>query len=362
MTGAPVGRLHDPAGDQPWIVRRRLLFAGLSVLAVVVFGTCGFWLIGGGHWRVTDCLYFVLITVTSVGYAEVLPIGEFPGGRLFTMVLLVSGMGVSFYFLSALTAFIVEGDLRAVLWRRRMQRKMDGLEKHYIVCGAGETGRSVVEELLHDDHPVVVIELVPENLDRLARRVGTRFVAIQGDATEDALLRQCGIERAQGVVATLHSDADNMFVVVTARQLAPAVRIVCRAIDERADRKLLLAGANAVVSPNAIGGKRMAHELLRPSVVGFMDFVVQRSQRSLTVEECLLPTASAWNGQSLADARIRDVANVLVLAVQGEDGRDYTLPPPHLVLRGGMRLIVLGDPSSITALKDHLSRETDAAR
>lgn len=357
LTPAGVGRLYYAGADQPWLVRRRLFFAGASVLGVVLVGVAGYWVIGEGRWSILDCLYFVLITVTTVGYAEVLPVQAADGGRLFTMVLLITGMGVSFYFLSALTAFIIEGDLREALWRRRMQRSIDGLTNHYIVCGAGETGRSVVEQLLEENHQVVVVELRTDHLDRLARRVGDRFVAMQGDATEDALLRQCGVERAAGIVATLHSDADNLFVAVTARQLNRGLRIVSRAIDERADRKLLLAGADAVVSPNDIGGRRMAHELLRPHVVGFMDFISGRGERALAVEECRLPESSPWDGYTLAQARIRDVANVLVLAIQGEDGRDYTFPPASFVLKGGMRLIVLGEPDSITRLKAAL-RET----
>ena len=346
------GRIHYPAGSDQEVVRRRLVFAGLAVIVVVLAGIFGYWLLGGGVWSLVDCAYMVVITITSVGYAEVLPVSELAGGRAFTMVLLITGMGVSFYFLSALTAFIIEGDLQEAIWRRRMGRSLDKLEGHYIVCGAGETGKHVVEELVQAGLEVVVIEQSPEHLDALFRLLGTRFIGMSGDATEDSLLLECGIERAAGIVTSLQSDRDNLFITVTARQLNPRMRIVSRAVHEQARPKLLRAGADAIVSPNTIGGRRMAHELLRPSVVGFLDLLVRDAGHQLSVEECLLRPGTRVEGRTLAGSGIRKVSNVLVLSVITAARESHVFnPSPDFVLRAGMTLIVLGDREDVERLK-----------
>ena len=354
------GRIHYPAGTDQETVRQRLIFAGLSLVALIGVGTAGYWFIGGGAWAWGDCAYMVLITITSVGYAEVLPVSAMEGGRAFTMALLVFGMGVSVYFLSALTAFIIEGDLQEAIWRRRMRRNLDKLTGHIVVCGAGETGQHVVEEFVHAGRQVVVIEQQQERMDALFRALGTRFIGIIGDATEDSLLEECGIERAMGLVTSLQNDRDNLFITVTARQLNPHLRIISRAVHDQARNKLLRAGANAIVSPNAIGGRRMAHELLRPSVVGFLDLLVRAGPpdtpaEHLSVEQCVIGQASPVDGKTLAEASLRKVANVLVLSVLEADGRTRVFnPAPDLVLRAGMTLIVLGDRDAAILLARHV--------
>lgn len=351
----PVGRLHYPEDARVGQVRNRLIFAGFSVLAVLALGSGGYWLLGRDHgWALIDCIYMVLVTITTVGYTEVLDVRGVEYGHLFTMMLLVSGTGVSVYFLSAMTAFILEGDLREAIWRRRVRGELHRVKSHYIVCGAGETGSSVVEELLQSGCEVVVIEVDPAHIDRLVRRVGQGFIALEGDATEDEILQESGLERAEGIVATLHTDRDNLFVTVTARQMNPRIRVVSRAIDERAGQKLLRAGADAVVSPNQIGGKRMAHELLHPGVVGFMDLIVRHPDRNLTVHQCRIPPRSHLDGLRLADSGIRGASNALVLSVMHPDGERYTFnPPPGLVLREGMVLFVLGDQQEVERFKDY---------
>lgn len=350
------GEIYAPGRGESEVAWRRVLLAGLSLLAVAILGAVGYWIIGGGDWAFFDCFYMTLITITTVGYGEILPVSFTENGRIFTMVLLISGMGVSLYFLSSLTAFIIEGELGKAIWRRRMRKKLDRLHDHYIVCGAGETGRSVVEELLDAGRPVVVIEQDQEHLDYLARRVGGQFVGILGDATDDEVLLDCAIEAASGVICTLHSDRDNLYVVVSARQLNADLRIISRAVNDRAEQKLLRAGANATVSPNNIGGRRMAHEILRPSVVGFFDMIVRDTSQSLNVEECLLPENTSLNGLTLATSQIRQVTDALVLSVLSRDRRNYTFnPPSNFVFEAGMTLIVLGDRQSIERLRTHAS-------
>lgn len=354
--------LHVPASfeDQADRVRRRLLFAGLSVLAVVGTGVVGLWLIGAGKWPWADCAYMVLITITTVGYGEVLPVSEVAGGRVFTACLLVSGMGVSLYFLSSLTAFIIEGDLQQALWRRRMRRELDTLSGHVIVCGAGETGRNVIEELLQSGAKVVVIELDEERLDALYRHLGTQLISITGDATEDVVLLNAGIGRALGVVTSLHSDRDNLFVTVTARQLNPKVRIVSRAVQERSGKKLMRAGADAIVSPNLIGGRRMAHEMVHPKVVGFVDLLMRDSAGApLKVGESRISAGSELEGVSLAQSRIR-ACGVLILSIIAPDGETHVFnPPATTVLERGMTLIAMGTRDALRTLQTYAGGEEE---
>ncbi len=347
-----VGRLfygHAP-GDA--VFRRRLVVAGFAIIAVFVVGTVGYYLIGGGKWSLEDCAYMVLITITTVGYAEVLPVSTAGEGRLFTMALLVGGMGVSFYFLSALTAFIIEGDLREALWRRKMTKRLESLNDHFIVCGGGRTGSHVAEQLLAAGGQVVIIDGDSDTLSLLVKFFGDALVVLEGDATEDAVLKQAGVERANGIVAALSLDQDNLFVALSARQLNDKLRIVSRGVEERATAKLRQAGADVVVSPTHIGGRRMAQELLRPNVVGFLDMVAHNIERNLDIEEVRITQRSVLCGKKLAESRIREVSNALVLAVIC-DGEHHYNPAPDFNMEAGMILVALGERTELERLQAH---------
>jgi voltage-gated potassium channel len=289
-----------------------------------------------------------------VGYEEVLPVSSSDAGRLFTMVLLVCGMGVSLYFLSALTAFIVEGDLRVALWRRRMTQRLDKLRNHYIVCGTGQTGGQVIAELLRAGREVVAVENRKEALDRIMDRYPNSVIVIHGDATEDDVLREAGVVHASGIFTTLESDQDNLYVSLSARQLNPRLRIVSRGSSQRAAQKLRQAGADSVISPARIGGRRMAHEMLRPNVVGFLDFGGGRESaqaRNLCIEEIVLPQGSPLVGRRLAKSNIREVSNALVLAVIDPNSGDMRYnPPPDTQFEAEMTLIVLGERDDVMRL------------
>ncbi|MFN3198102.1 MAG: potassium channel family protein [Bradymonadia bacterium] len=340
----------------PSAVRRRLVVAGLSVVGVIVMGIAGYYALGQGRWSVLQCAYMVLITITTVGYGETLPVSESPIAQIFTIVLLISGMGVSFYFLSALTAFIIEGDLREALWRRRMLRKLRDLEGHYIVCGAGETGRHVSEEIVRAGSQLVVIEHDQDRLDRLSALLGDDFIALKGDATADEVLLEARVEHAAGLVSSLQTDRDNLFVSLTARALNPGLRIVSRGIEEQATAKLHRAGADSVISPNAIGGRRMAHELMTPDLVGFLDLIARDAGEDLEIRQVTLPPRSPVVGRTLADSGIRAASNALVLATIDEGGQDYTYnPSPSVELKAGMRLLVMGMHGSLEDLAQYIA-------
>lgn len=351
------GRLHYSGHVADEVqVRSRLAFAGLALVIVCAIGTGGYYSIGQGQWSLEDCLYMVLITITSVGYGEVLPVASQEGARTFTMLLLVGGMGVSFYFLSALTAFIIEGDLREALWRRRTTMRLFDMENHYIVCGAGRTGRYVVDELLRAGRKVVIIERDPRRFDAIRKEYGESFIALEGDATDDGVLKDAGVERAAGLVTALQLDQDNLFVALSARQLNKGLRIVSRANADRVTPKLKQAGADAIVSPTHIGGRRMAHELLRPNVVGFLDFMVRDKQRNLDIEDVPIPEHSPVVGRTLATSRIREKSSALVLAVLSKGDATYN-PRPDFELASGMTMVCLGEREQLDRLVRYVRRE-----
>jgi len=217
----------------------RLALGFSGVVLVVALSAIGFWVLGGGEWSIEDCLYMAIITLTTVGYGEVLEgFHQVPYARLFTSVVIVLGIGVFLYFVSTLTAYIIEGDLRRTLESTRMRKRISRLRDHIIVCGAGDTGRHVISELLATRTPTVAIDSNRERLEELARDLAqihpeTSFLYLCGDATDDAILEQAGLEHASGLVAALANDKDNLFLVVSARQIRPGpddFRIVARGI------------------------------------------------------------------------------------------------------------------------------------
>ncbi|MBI4245654.1 MAG: potassium channel family protein, partial [Candidatus Rokubacteria bacterium] len=240
------------------VLPRRLVHLALLLAGVVAFGTAGYRLIEG--WPVFDALYMTLITVASVGFSEVHPLST--AGRAFTMVLIVAGLGSAAYGLSAITAFWVEGDLGHLWERRKMARSIAELDGHVIVCGGGDTGRNIAREFLETGTPFVCIE-IDRAQEPALRRLGERLLYILGDATDGEVLRLARIEAARGVITCMPSDKDNLFAILTARELNPEARIVSRVLAEDSRPKLFKAGADAVVSNKSIGALRLASEMIR---------------------------------------------------------------------------------------------------
>jgi voltage-gated potassium channel len=333
---------------------KRLVLGLVFLLIVVAGGGAGYYVIGGGQWRLGDCVYMTVITVTTVGYGEVLPnMDRVEYARAFTMILLVFGTGSIVYFASTVTAFIIEGDLRNVLFASRLKKRMKRMKDHVVVCGAGSTGRHVIEELITTGTAVVAIDLREGELREIADKFPRAELSyIVGDATDDDVMAQAGVERARGLVAALSSDKDNLYLTVSARQLNPSVRIVARCAELSHVEKIRKSGADAVVSPNFIGGMRLVSELLRPAVVRFLDDMLRDKRAAYRIEEVRLGDRAAELGATLRDARVRERFGMTVLAVRASDNQSWVYnPDANEPLGPGMTLVVLGSAEQVAELR-----------
>ncbi len=326
-------------------IRQRLI-AGLIVLVIVMaVGVLGYIVIDRPSFL--DALDMVVMTLSTVGYGHPWHLSD--KARIFTIFLLLIGMGVLVFFVSTVTAFIVEGELQDVMWRRRLQKMINKLENHFIICGAGLTGIHIVNELHRTLRPMVVIDTHEETVQTLKEY--ENLAVIHGDATDDDILRQAGIERAAGLIAGLPTDKDNILLIITAKQINPKIRIVAKGVDTKANSKLIRAGADSVVTPNFIGGLRMASEMIRPAVVSFLDLMLRDKQKTLRIEEVVVPQGSPLAGKTLGDARIVEHTDLVVVAIrQPGNGSFQYAPRGDSLIEEGAALIVLGDVTNLPRL------------
>lgn len=343
--------------DQSRALLGRLWTAGFVFAVVTMVGAAGYAVIGEGRWSVDECLYMAIITLSTVGFGETLSgMEQVPMARAWTTVLILLGSGTLLYFASTFTAFIVEGDLRGAIRRRRMGTLLSRLSNHVIVCGVGSTGYHVVEELVQSRTPVVMIDTDMERIERiLAEHPEADLLYVHGDATVDHVLEEAGLHRAAGLIAALHDDRDNLFVTITARALCDTVRLVSKAAESDNVVKLQRAGADSVVSPAVIGAVRLASEMVRPSVVQFLDQMVQNPHQTRRIEEVLITADSPLAGHKLQDAGLREVADSLVIAIRFVDGHHEYNPRSDIELRAGMVLILLVKSEEVHTLKRHIN-------
>jgi voltage-gated potassium channel len=321
--------------------RGRHVFIGFVALAgIVVVGTVGYVVLGLG---LLDALYQTVTTITTVGFREVQPLDD--AGQLFTIVLILAGVGTALYTLTVGLELIVEGHLGAAMEKRRMEKRIEALQDHVILCGWGRVGRAIARELAEARRELVIVDNDPE---RVATIEFHPFVL--GDATSDDVLRLAGIERAAALVAALSTDAENLFITLSGRALRPDLFIVARAREESSTEKLTRAGADRVVNPQEIGGARMAAFLLHPHVTEFLDVVMRDRSIELRLEEVPVAGGSPFVGQTLRRALVRERTGALILALRHVDGTFLTNPDPDTELVVGQILIAIGTDAQLRSL------------
>lgn len=327
------------------------------MLAAVFFaGATGLYYLGHGKWSFPDALYHTIIGAVGVGYEEPPGLRDVRYGRPLIIGVILSAIGVIAYFQSNLTTFLVEDILGERLRIRRMNKQVAALKSHVIVAGAGSTGRHVIQELESTRTPYVVIDGNRAHLEEMNDEMGGKVLYVVGDATVDATLIAAGVERARGVVAALTEDRDNLYVTLSARNLNPSARIVSKVILPDATKKMMRAGATSTVSPNMIGGLRMAHELLRPTAVQFLDRMMTAKGQVLRIEEVVIPDTSWFSGRELKDLPIRSETKLLVVAIYENDSFHYN-PSPSFKVKAGMVLVVMGELANIERLRDMVPLE-----
>ena len=325
-------------------MRKILLVLSLFV-GIILCGTFGYMFLE--HLSFWDSMYLTIITIATVGYGDLVP--SHPGGKVFTIFLLFAGAGLVMYTLSKITEAMVEGSLRKMLERRKMDKKIARLRDHFIICGFGRIGQVICEILEDAGRPFVVIERDEEVL-REIDQLG--YISVAGEAEEDEILHVAGIERARGLIAVVSTDADNLFITLTARGLNPSLFILARSSGSRGTRtKLLRAGASKVISPYYIGARRMAQLLLRPTVTDFIDLAMYAGELGLRLEEILVSENAAFAGKKLMESGIRKRHDIIVVAIKREAGDMLFNPKPDTMILPGDIMIVLGEADHISALE-----------
>jgi len=323
----------------------KFIFIGVMFISVIIVGIYGYSvLLGVGF---LDALYMTAITISTVGYGEIAEMSN--EAKIFTIFLIFTGLGVAGYGITSIFALFFEGQFKDAWRKRRMESKIKDLKNHYIVCGAGEVGNTVIQQFKENNLLFLVIENNPERAQELKNE---GILTIEDDATNEDTLKRANLDKAKGLVSSLSNDADNVFTVLTARQLNPDLYIVAKAIEKNAYRKLEKAGANNTISPNEIGGRRIAAMVIRPSVISFLDVMTKADDVMIDLEEVRIGKDSDLNGKSLKEAKVPEKSGLIVMAIRRKDnGKINFNPSSKEILNEGDIMIVLGKPEQVDLLK-----------
>jgi voltage-gated potassium channel len=320
-----------------------LLRSIIGLLSVIVFGTIGYMWIE--HWSAIDGLYMTVITISSIGYGEVHKLSD--AGRIFTMGLIFVGFGVVGYVLVAASRLIIEGEVQKILTRRRFMKAIEKIKDHFVICGFGRMGAFVCQQFHARGIPFVVVENDP---DTQLRIMEAGYFLSPGDATQESVLLGANIKTARGLVSVLNSDAANVYVVLTARELNSNLEIIARAGEESAQKKLMRAGANRVISPYQVGGMRMVMAILKPEVMNFLEVAMDYRDLNIEIEEIKVVEGSEYVGKGLIDTDIRKDLNLIVIAVKKPNGKMVFNPGPRTEIEEGDTLIAMGEKKSLEIL------------
>jgi len=321
-------------------IYRRFVWGAVILLAIVLIGTVGYWFIGGRQYSFVDTLYMTVITITTIGFEEVIDLSGNVGGRIFTIFIAISGIGIMAYIVTNITALVVEGELTESFRRRRMEKIAGNYKGHYIVCGLGRVGCYIANELHATRRPHVVVDVNKSNVGGSLESLSDE-VFIEGDATDSNTLLKAGVEKAAGLFAVTGDDNQNLVVSLTAKQLNPKLRVVARCNDMKNSQKMKKAGADAVVSPCAIGGLRMASEMVRPTVVSFLDIMLRDKEKNMRVEEW--PVPESFVGRPISALNLKRCSHTLLLAVKTKEGWVYN-PSENYVIDQKNTLVFMTTP------------------
>ncbi len=325
-------------------LRSWLIILGSGILLILTGGTLGFvWI---EHYSLFDAFYMTLITVTTVGYAEVHPLSFY--GRIFNSFLIFFGVTMMLLAVGGMTQVIIELELTQYFGKRRTRKMINKLQDHIIVCGFGRVGRGAAHELQRAGVPFLIVDKSEERVE-WAMRDG--MLAVLADATDDETLKHAGIMRAKGLIATLQSDADNLFVILSAKALKPSLQVSARVASEQSEKKMRLAGADHVFAPYDMTGNRMAQVMLKPHVFQFIDFTTKGMGLDVGIEQFSVSATSEFASKSLAESKIRSELGVIVLAIRKSDGRMQFNPPAEAEITAGDYLIVMGEAASLRKLE-----------
>lgn len=322
---------------------KRLKIALILLVLLICTGICGYIAIEG--WDFLDSIYMTIITIASVGYMEVRPLSD--AGRIFTIFLIIFGVGVLLFCISTFTAFLVEGEFSDILRRRKMEKQISKLKNHYIVCGAGKIGRHIIEELSKTKRDFVVVD----NDEETCRGLGEQGILfIKGDATSISVLKAANADNAKGLFCVLPTDAENLLLILTAKGINPSIRVVSKADEYESEDKMKKAGADSVVLPEFIGGLRMASEMIRPETVKFLDHMLKSKDRVFRVEEVKVGANPLLKDKVLLDTGLLEKEGVCVVAIKRNDKYIFN-PPKDERLKEDDFLILIGEADNIRKLK-----------
>ena len=346
MARTPIIKIDDRTNP---ISPAKIIKGFVILMVILLIGTAGYMQIEG--WRFLDSLYMTIITITTVGFREV---GDVSGaGRLFTIFIIFTGMGIIAYIVGMTAQAMVDLQVRSIIGRRKLGLKIRSIKDHFLICGFGRIGKVICHELKAHEIPMVVIDNDPETRQILE---GEGIPFINDDATNEDVLIEAGVERAKGLISVVASDSDNLFITMTARGLNPGAFILVRADEEKTEKKLMRAGANKVFLPYLIGGQKMAQSITKPAVTDFLEFTVHNRDMGLEMEELLVSEGSRLNGVTLVDSGIRRDMDVIFVAIRKKSGEMRFNPSSETRIEAGDTLISLGKSTDLQRLAAILSK------